>query len=659
MRVIRVLCVVLASVFFITQLSVSAQIASPRAAKWAMPGFAPFAAEIDVLSLTSVFPTLAAPDDTDKLLAQWAKDGSADQTIVDRLMLELNIMSKQQEADLIAKLRDAGTKYSGGPSAFEEVVRETLDKRRYARVDEAVQEVLNAYGKDLEAVIRTGSSGKRYLQIRGSGDGGTGYRTFFSDDDISFVGPKAEEAARMLNGILENQGLAKLKVKGMDLGALKNIRGIDLTALNLLEPDKFLGESGIASIKGEMLDKGAVIAERSGESMAMTARPLRQFVEAKKSRMLADLMDDSAVRATVQKFGALTVVGSCERQIVQTHAGWANLPDSEKVKYVLRQRFALSESGAMRNVAGEAASVTAADIAKLNRLRNELKIRTNLTPEELSWLNTLRAQNIDLAFKEIPQKLAPVIAVAETSGRSVASNPEVRRMMNELTTGFALMRDRVIDIPHEEMIAKLKSMAGENKELYTALYTSFQQSKDLVEALDQWIASGGTREAFIDMLVKSEGRLARLQQVIARRAKKPNSPEAKTLTALEEMLGTDLGDNFFMKMARNPAAKKVVLAAMSRRWGRVPQRDVSVVDEGQFPGGPEFGGVRADGLCSGRSRSQAPVHRRNGQDRSFAFHQRRTLSDAGVADSPGGRCAGAVDRSRCGLQDTDAAAGTS
>lgn len=38
--------------------------------------------------------------------------------------------------------------------------------------------------------------------------------------------------------------------------------------------------------------------------------------------MLADLMDDSAVRATVQKFGAPTVVGSCERQIVQTHAGW-------------------------------------------------------------------------------------------------------------------------------------------------------------------------------------------------------------------------------------------------------------------------------------------------------------------------------------------------
>lgn len=566
MRVIRVLCVILASVFIVTISSVSAQF-SPPSAEWASTRFAPFAADASGLSLASVFPKMAAPDETERLLAQWARSGKPDAEVVDRLMRELDITSKKSELELIDKLRAAGASYSDGPAAFEEAVREVLDRRRYARVDEAVQEVLGAFGKDLEAVIRTGSSGKRYLQIRGSGDGGTGYRTFFSDDDISFVGPRAEEAARMLNGILENQGLAKLKVKGMDLGSLKNIRGIDLTAIELLDPDKFLGESGIASIKGEMLDKGAVIAERTGESMGMTARPLRQFVEAKKSRMLADLMDDSAVRATVQKFGALTVVGSCERQIVQTHSGWNNLPDSEKVKYVLRQRFALSESGAMRNVAGESASATAADIAKLTKLRSELKLRPNLTSEELSWLNTLRAQNIDLAFKEIPQKLAPVIAVAETSGRSVASNPEVRRMMNELTTGFALMRDGVIDIPNAEMIAKLKSMAGENKELYTALYTSFQQSKDLVEALDQWIASGGTREAFIDMLVKSENRLARLQQVMARRAKKPNSPEAKSLTALEEMLGTDLGDTFFMKMARNPAAKKVVLASLVATGG--------------------------------------------------------------------------------------------
>ncbi len=292
--------------------------------------FGPATAEPSELSAKFFVFRSPAQDETDRLLEQWAKTGSGDQAVVDELMRELNIMSKKAEDDLIAKLRTIGRNYSGGPSAFEGAVREALDRRRYAMVDDAIQEVLSAYGSELEAVIRTGSSGKRYLQLRGSGDGGTGYRTFFSDDDISFVGSKAEEAARMLNGILENRGLAKLKVKGMDLGSLKNIRGIDLTAIQLLDPDKFLGESGIASIKGEMLDKGAVIAERAGDTMGMTAKPLRQFVEAKKSRMLADMMDDSAVRATVQKFGALTVVGSCERQIVQTHSGWDNLPDSER-----------------------------------------------------------------------------------------------------------------------------------------------------------------------------------------------------------------------------------------------------------------------------------------------------------------------------------------
>ena len=105
MRVIRVLCVVLASVFFITQLSVSAQISPPLAANRATPGFAPFAADVDVLSLVSVFPTLAAPDDTDQMLAQWARTGKPDADVVDRLMLELDITSKQKELDLIARLR--------------------------------------------------------------------------------------------------------------------------------------------------------------------------------------------------------------------------------------------------------------------------------------------------------------------------------------------------------------------------------------------------------------------------------------------------------------------------------------------------------------------------------------------------------------------------
>ena len=502
-------------------------------------------------------------DEVTRLLELWARSGEPDQIIINRLLAKIEITSKKAEEELIAKMTAAGAQFPGGAPAFVEKVRDTLDRTRYARVDSAIQEVLEEFGNELEGVIRTGSSGQRYLQLKGAGQGSSSYRTLFSDDDISFVGKKAQEAARRLNSILEREGMGALKVRGMDLGGLKNIRGIDLTALDMLEPEKFLGESGMGSLKPEMMEKGAVIAERSSGGMAMRPSPLRQFVESKKSRMIADLIDDKAVKATVEKFGALTLVGSCERQIVSAHGGWQNLSDPEKVKYVLRQRLALTESGAMKNIAEEGVSFSQATLAKLRELKN----KAMLTPEELQWVSNLRAQNIDLAFKEIPQKLTPIIEAAEKNGYSLARSPQARRMMDELTTGFALMRDRVIDIPEAEMIAKLKSMAGENKELYSMLYTSFQQSKDLVQMLDQWIASGGTRDAFLEMLLKAEGRLARLQQVMARRAKKVGQQEAKTLTAIEEMLGTELGDNFVVKMIKNPAAKKVVLAALVATGG--------------------------------------------------------------------------------------------
>ena len=92
MRVIRVLCVILASVFIVTISSVSAQF-SPPSAEWASTRFAPFAADASGLSLASVFPKMAAPDETERLLAQWARSGKPDAEVVDRLMRELDITS--------------------------------------------------------------------------------------------------------------------------------------------------------------------------------------------------------------------------------------------------------------------------------------------------------------------------------------------------------------------------------------------------------------------------------------------------------------------------------------------------------------------------------------------------------------------------------------
>ncbi len=522
------------------------------------------------IAIDSLFPGLASTlrtsqDETARLLAQWARDGRVDDLALDRLMKSVDITSKSLEENLLAKIADAGADFPGGADVFRSRVLEAMDRRRFGKVDSAIREVMSSLGSDLEAVIRTGSSGGRYLELKGGQQGASGYRILFSDDDITFVGPKAAEASRMLNEILEREGMTKLKVKGFDLIGLRNVRGIDLVALDIMEPEKFLGEAGLAGIKGEMLQKGAVVAERSGGTLAMTAEPLKQFVEAKKSMMLADMLDDRAVKEAVERYGSLTVVGSCERQIVQAHNGWENLPNPEKVKYVLRQRLALSESGALKNIAGEGQSSIDATLTYLR----ELKGKASLTAEELSRLASLRTQNIDLAFKEIPYKMQPILDAAENSGRSLASNPEVRRAMDELTAGFALMKEHILDLNKDQVLTKLKQLAGDNQELYSMLYTSFEQSRDLVQAVDQWVASGGTREAFIDMLIKAENRLARLEAINARRAKKLGTPEGKTLAQMEEMLATDGGDRFLVKLAKNPTARKVLLASLVATGGAV------------------------------------------------------------------------------------------
>ncbi|MBK7707517.1 MAG: hypothetical protein IPJ30_17625 [Acidobacteria bacterium] len=543
--------------------------ASPREINLGIPEFGGFSERgLETILFGRILAPRRQQDETARLLEVWARTGGADDAILDGLMRSLDITKKELEDAFLAKCAAAGKDFPGGASAFTSRVRDALDRRRYAKVDAAIKEVIGRFGDDLEGVIRTGSSGQRYLQINRKGAGSSSYRDLFSDDDISFVGRKGSEAASLLNEILEREGLLSLKVKGMDLGTLRNVRGIDLTALNLLEPDKFLGESGMASLRPEMLDKGAVIAQISGGKMTMQVGSLRNFVEAKKSRMIADVLDDKAVIQTVQRFGSLTLVGSCERQIVQTHGGWDNLADAEKVKYVIRQRRAVATSGAAKNLANETAEGSERLLAELAALKDKVsRPGVSLTSAEVSRLQALRNESIDLAFKEIPYTLAPVIEAAEKNGISLANSPQVRRTMNELTTGFALLRDRILDLPEDQVIAKLKSLAGENKELYSLLYTSFEQSKDLVQTLDQWIASGGTREAFLDMLVKAENRLARLQEIAARKAKKAGTAEAKTLTALEEMLGTDLGDSFLIKMAKNPAAKKVVLATLVATGG--------------------------------------------------------------------------------------------
>ncbi len=509
-------------------------------------------------------PKAWAADPVGKALDQYAASGFKDRSAIDTIFRHLDITTKADEGKFLEKIHAAAKAHKLKPGVFEARVRGLLDEKRFATVDGLLKKVYRSYGKDLDVVVRTGSSGIRYLEMAEKRSNHEGYRLLFSDDDISFVGKKAVQAAKYFNELLEKEGLERLKVKGFDIVHLKNIRGIDLHLLNLLEEEKFVGETSMSGIKKEMLVKGAVIAENKGGQLAPHAETLSSYIKTRIDSALADELDAKMIREAVKKYGSLTMVGSCERQITKAHGGWNNLSDAEKVKYVLRERLALKESGALETIGGMDAKGIEAQIKRLKAL----KAKGKLTKGELRWLKRVRAKNISLAFEEIPYKLNPILSKARVSGRSLAGNPEARKALDELTVGFVLLRDHVLEVPEKEILAKLRKMAGKNNDLYKMLYTSFQQGKELSAALDAWLKAGLSREAFVEMLLKAEGHLARLELIKARRAAaKKGSAEAKTLAQIEKSAEREGGDRFLVKLLKSPTGKKLFIGVLVASGG--------------------------------------------------------------------------------------------
>jgi hypothetical protein len=524
---------------------------------------------VRLLSFGLVFSMVVAEaqhgPDLDRLLNQWAAAGAPSEEVVAGVMSQIDLRNADLEKQLVERIQQAGkARGASAGAAFENEVKLALDQYRYAQVQKVLDSVYAKYGGGLEAAVRTGSSGIRHMNM-GAQSAPEGYRFLFSDDDISFVGRRGVEAAEAFNAGIRNAGLGKVKVSGFDLITLKNVRSLDLTALDLLEPEKFLGASGLGGIKKEMLKNGAVIAKNAGTGMAATAEPLAAFVEAKESAMLAELLDEKAIVGVVEKYGSMTMVASCERQIVEAHGGWEKLTPPERVKYVLRQRLALRQSGALRDIASLGGSAIDAEIAWLQKL----KAAGTLTPQENAYLLSMRGENVRLAFAEIPTKLNPILAAAEADGRSLAANPEVRKAIEELATGFALLGKTEMALPEAQILAELRRIAGDSKEMYSILHTAYQQGKDLMTMVEYWRNTGGTRAAFVEMLEKTADRAEKLAMARARKAAQAGKAEAKSLTVLEEMLGTAEGEGLFLKLARSPSAKKYLIATLGTAGGAV------------------------------------------------------------------------------------------
>ena len=515
----------------------------------------------------TLFSPLAghAADPVADALSRCAQSRLQDKDAIETVFRHLDITTKADEAAFLRKVRAAAKGVKGvNPRVFESEIRAALDKKRFNTVNALLKKVYKEYGKGLDVVVRTGSSGIRYLELEGKRRGHAGYRLLFSDDDISFVGEKAVQAAKYFNQLVEKEGLEALKVKGFDIVHLKNIRGIDLHLLNLLEEEKFVGEAAMAGIKKEMLIKGAVIAENESGKLVSHAESLSSYIKDKTSSILANEFDEKLVREAVRKHGAMTMVGSCERQVTGAHGGWEKLSDPEKVKYVLRERIALEESGALGTLAKMSPDRAKQQIEYLKKL----KAKGKLTKGDLRWLRKLRANNIELVFEHIPYKLNPIIAKARASGRSLAGSPEARKALDELTVGFVLMSEHILDVPEKQILAKLRQMAGGNRDLYKMLYTSFMDGKALSAALDAWLGAGLSREAFVELLLKAEGKVARLRLINERRAAlKKGVPEAKALREAEMAVSSQEGDRFLVKLLKSPTGRKVFIGVMVSAGG--------------------------------------------------------------------------------------------
>ena len=500
-----------------------------------------------------------------------AKGHAETSQAVEFIFKHLDISKKSYEDMFIEKIHQVARKLGRDPSAFTAGILDTLDRARFSRVNRILHEVYKQYGSDIKVVIRTGSSGIRYLELANVRQGHQGYRLLFSDDDITFVGRKAMQAANYFNRLLEQSGLIRLKINGFDILQLKDIRAIDIRLLDLLESEKFVGEAALSNIKKEMLVKGAVIAKAENGQLVDFAKPLREFVKDEKARILGEILDEKAIQEAVKRYGAISMVGSCERQIVKAHSGWQNLSDAEKVKYVLRERIALGESGALRNLANMDTLQIEKEISYLKSLKQAGK----LTKEQEQWLLRLRKQNIELAFKEIPFKGQKIIARARKSGvRLLRTNPEVQKILVELETSFALLDDDVfksVGLDKTRLLNRVKKstrfLTEHGHDVYRLLYTAEIEGMDLLEELNRLVDKGYTREEVLEGLLRLAGSKNRQQTkvLLKKTLKRANS---ETEYAVLKILEKEKGEELVQKLLKDsPATKKMFLAVLAAGGG--------------------------------------------------------------------------------------------
>ncbi|MBA4393329.1 MAG: hypothetical protein C0407_07230, partial [Desulfobacca sp.] len=521
-----------------------------------------------ILILILIFPFSGQAQDTlvRDTLYEWVKTGKATPEMIEALFQNVDL--QKRTASFEAAIAFVKKEFPGkGENFIKNVVIKTLDKERFKRVDALLAQVAERH--ELDAIVRTGSSGMGYLNRPGD------YRLFFSDDDISFVGKDASAAAANFNQLLEGAGLKKLKVEGFTIFELKaRYPGYDTIGLEMLDRGKYVGQAALKQIKTDMYNKGAVVYQKPGNQLIKMPQPLSSFVATNQKKILQEYIGE-AFGGPIQKYGALTAVASSERQI--GNKGWDKLDDAEKIKYVKREFKALRESRGLADIGNlDDVAITQRE-EFLDFLLFKVSRGDKLTFEEGVRLISLRSQHINIALNEIPQKMESLIQAARASNRSLSGNPEIRAAVQELATGFALLKQSGISVSlnPDQVIAEMLQKFPKGSEIYKILYTAHQQGKDLVEFLAAWEKgvpwNREAQEEFLKMLERlstREEKVAATRAMEEKVAKTATKEELSVLRGLGEMYENALGGTFLDKMIKHPTGHRLMIGVLAAAGGK-------------------------------------------------------------------------------------------
>lgn len=545
------------------------------------------------------------PPQVTTLLGQWLRDGADPESVrareVNRLVNRNDQAIRESfQAELQRIAASAGDE--GKAVKFTGQVLTKVDRVQMQLASDLAEEVANEFSDGVHAVIRTGSSGDRHMQLfAGVADEGR-YVLLMSDDDISFFGPRGHEAAEKFNELKHQRGLGNARVQAFQLDDIVDATSYDVLVKQLRNPNAFMGAAGFGAIKGETLSKGgAVMLVNEAGGWKRTAQRVADYVAANGNSRLASVLDAARIAEDLRQFGPVTLYASCMRQLEH------NTDARERVKYLLRTYAGMEASGAFR----DAADITRKPEGYFQRVGRELAAvcddKTGRQAAAFLARNDLGKLQIDCyeaVMVSTSVKLKEMVERAEReAGRravDLARHTDLRRMIRETAAGMALLEKTGHREALRGLIKQLEASGvavERGSTFYKVLYTiAFDRHTLRVEM--------GAAEEVVSTAVRtwSRAREPRLLIEAMHEAGQAGAEQRRALAAIgsERMAGTKAGqsaaqmtklleqphgDQFLWKMLNSETARKFMTEAvtlapfalyrMYNKWQSGDMRDLS------------------------------------------------------------------------------------